>query len=278
MYADRHGSVMEFKIMRRKLGQHFLKNRLKIKEIVAALELKNGDVVIEIGAGHGELTKELRVTDKGLKIIAIEKDGNLAQSLRDSIKSNGNLVEIIEGDALKLLPRLILKLPNYKIVGNIPYYITGRLLRIIGELHQKPKIIVLTVQKEVAERIIAKAPRMNLLAASVQIWAKAEIIGYISKREFQPIPKVDSAIVRLKLITLTSRSADECYKIDLVYYKTLKILFKQPRKTVLNNLNAFFRKKEMIIGVLEKNNVDPNARPQNLGLETIKNLAEMLYN
>ncbi len=271
--------------MRRKLGQHFLKNPLKIKEILTALELKNDDAVIEIGAGHGELTKNLKIeisaspaSGSNLKIFAIEKDEKMARSLRNSITKNGDSIEIINGDALKIIPRLTVQLSNYKIVGNIPYYITGRLLRTIGELGNKPEIVVLTVQKEVAERIIAKPPRMNLLAASVQFWANPEIVGHIPKREFQPIPKVDSAIVKLTLITLTSRSAWKCYKIDSAYYKIIKILFKQPRKTILNNLSASFKARKAITEILIKNKVEPNARPQDLDLETIKNLAEMLYN
>jgi len=257
--------------MGNRLGQHFLVNKSKIKKIIEVLELKEKDTVIEIGAGHGELTKEL-INGKELRIIAVEKDGNLEQSLRNSIKNNGNSVEIIHGDALKLLPQLILKLPNYKIVGNIPYYITGRLLRIIGELENKPEIIVLTVQKEVAERITAKPPRMNLLAASVQVWASVEIIDYIPKKDFQPAPQVDSAIIKLRGVAYEE-------KIMKNYYKLIKILFKQPRKTILNNLaNAFLLPKDKLKEKLERAGINAQERPQNLNLEQIKHLSLLLKN
>ena len=220
-----------------------MKNISKIKKIVKSLELSPNDTVFEIGPGHGELTKELRLGIKDLKkvqIIAIEKDKKLADDLRLKINDLGlTNIQIINGDALQKLPPLIVKLPNYrmtnyKIVGNIPYYITGRLLRILGDLKKKPKTIVLTVQKEVAERITAKPPQMNLLAASVQFWAKPEIIDFISKNDFEPAPEVDSAVIKL-----ATDNPKEGHKTETKnYYKLIRALFKQPRKTILNNITA----------------------------------------
>src|SRR3989344_6086795 len=194
------------------LGQHFLKNKAKIKKIVEALNLENGDTVIEIGPGHGELTDELGIMNNELRIIAIEKDKNLFKYLKNKFSQDKN-IEIIEGDILKIFPSIIHNssfiIQNYKIVGNIPYYITGYLLRILGELEKKPSLIVLTIQKEVAERICAirqaqGKPKMNLLAASVQFWAEPKIIGYISKKDFRPAPKVDSAIIKLAIKQLSN--------------------------------------------------------------------------
>src|SRR3989344_6843843 len=201
------------------LGQHFLKNKAKIKKIVEAFNLENGDTVIEIGPGHGELTEKIieRLKDlkiERFKIITIEKDRELAEDLRSKIHDLelDKNVEIFEGDALKEIKNQILKIKianqkskiieNLKIVGNIPYYITGYLLRILGDSEIKPSLIVLLIQKEVAERICALRqaqgkPKMNLLAASVQFWAEPKIIGYISKKDFRPAPKVDSAIIKL---------------------------------------------------------------------------------
>ncbi len=273
--------------MGQKLGQHFLKNKEKIKKIVGSLDLKRGDFVIEIGPGYGELTRELEIRSEklGVKIIAIEKDPKLVNSLREELKPSG--IEIIEGDALKILPELPktynssnlrssepngLKPETYKLVGNIPYYITGRLLRVLGELELKPKLIILTTQKEVAERICAEPPKMNLLAASVQFWAKPEIVDYIPKKDFKPQPKVDSAIIRL-------RTRDYESKIMGDYYKFIKILFKQPRKTILNNLASGLnlKKDEVIkkLGILEINPLD---RPQNIDIATIQKLVRILYN
>ena len=149
---------------KKSLGQNFLTNKNKIGEIISALALKDSDTVIEIGPGHGEITRELATRDKrqGMRIIAIEKDERLAEELRNSMRMHGDRIEIITGDALKILPGLVsssrFQVSNYKVVGNIPYYITGFLLRILGELERKPEIIVLTVQKEVAENCGRTAP------------------------------------------------------------------------------------------------------------------------
>ena len=266
-----------FKKIRAKksLGQNFLKNKFKLRKIAEALELKKGDIVIEIGPGHGEFTEEIiREFDnlgiRKFKIICIEKDTELAGILREKF-SKDKSVEIIEGDALKILSNLINKLSNYptinyKVAGNIPYYITGYLLRIISELKTKPELTVLTIQKEVAQRIIAKSPKMNLLAASVQFWAEPKIIGYISKKDFFPIPKVDSAIIKLKTINNKQQAEN--------YYKLIKILFKQPRKTIFNNFcgskkinNDECRKKLLKVGI------NPSDRPQNLAIKQLKELS-----
>lgn len=311
------------------LGQHFLRDEGVLQQIADSLKIKPGDVIIEIGAGHGELTMNLesRISNlknkendckkisnlesstKGgstsggknnsVKIIAIEKDKELAKNLEIRIQNLGlKNIEIIEGDVLKILPQivdLILKtsdVPNiknnfrtsdvqkllihnslftiqdYKIVGNIPYYITGYLLRILGELENKPSLIVLTIQKEVAERICAKPPKINLLAASVQFWAKPEIVRFISRKSFSPQPKVDSVIIKFNIKTSDVRRTSDVQKLK--YYNLIKVLFKQPRKTVLNNLSLVLKiSKKEIIKILTEQGIKPNARPQNL---TIRDL------
>ena len=275
--------------MSRYLGQHFLINKDKIKKIVEALDLKEGDTVIEIGPGHGELTlllaRNFQFPISNFRIITIEKDKKLVQILQKKFASDKN-IRIIEGDALKILPKLTksykLKAKSYKIVGNIPYYITGYLLRVLAELERKPSLIVLTIQKEVAQRIIALRqaqgkPRMNLLAASVQFWAEPEIIDYVSRKDFQPAPEVDSAVIKMMVrpalpyrevpVLKTSKNYSKNY------YRLIKILFKQPRKTILNNLTVTMTiTKEGITKKLEKSGINPNDRPQNLDIEQIKEL------
>jgi len=275
--------------MSRYLGQHFLINKDKIKKIVEALDLKEGDTVIEIGPGHGELTlllaRNFQFPISNFRIITIEKDKKLVQILQKKFASDKN-IRIIEGDALKILPKLTksykLKAKSYKIVGNIPYYITGYLLRVLAELERKPSLIVLTIQKEVAQRIIALRqaqgkPRMNLLAASVQFWAEPEIIDYVSRKDFQPAPEVDSAVIKMVVrpalpyrevpVLKTSKNYSKNY------YRLIKILFKQPRKTILNNLTmTMTMTKEGITKKLEKSGINPNDRPQNLDIEQIKEL------
>lgn len=271
-------------IAKKSLGQNFLVNKNKIKEIVESLQLESnlpsacadmaqaGDIVIEIGPGHGELTQEILKNLKNGKIISIEKDEELSVELPDKFKGNGN-IEIIKGDALKILPDLTkkLKAKSYKLVGNIPYYITGHLFRIFGELKNKPKLIVLTVQKEVAERVCAKPPKMNLLAASVQFWANMEIIGHISKKDFNPVPRVDSAIIALRpLIENDKMRADSGN-----YYRFIKILFKQPRKTILNNLKPITDNQKFIKEKLESIKINSLDRTQNLSIKQIIQLSEI---
>ena len=258
--------------MGRRLGQHFLKDEKALKKIVGELELKSGDVIVEIGPGHGELTREILNKFKDLKIqtskvVAIEKDPTLVDGIEHLVSSKK--LRVIEGDALKVLPVLDTKykMPNtgYKLVGNIPYYITGHLLRIVGELQKKPKLIVLTLQKEVAERLTGK---MNLLAASVQFWGKPEIIGFISKQSFKPSPKVDSAIVKI-----LPRQRRATKKQSEIYYGLIRALFKQPRKTILNNLSeGLGLPKKEVEAELKKLNFQSTSRGEVLNSTEINKL------
>jgi len=256
--------------MGKKLGQNFLKSGKKLRKIVEALNLGNKDWVVEIGPGHGELTRELRAINPESRVILIEKDERLVAVLREKFGDDKN-IQIIEGDALKVLPEIAESISKpYKIVGNIPYYITGHLFRIIGELKKKPSLAVFTVQKEVAERITAEVPKMNLLAASIQFWAEPKIISRISKKNFRPVPKVDSAVVRLEINKgKISRGDAESY------YSLLRAVFKQPRKTVFNNLNSSFKNKEKITKNLEKVGIDMKSRPQNIEVSQLVKLSTL---
>jgi len=249
---------------RQNLGQNFLKDARALDRIVSVLEIGSKDVVVEIGPGHGELTR--RILAQGpKKLVAIEKDGALIDHfLKEFLKNHANL-EVVEGDALKELPKVVEGLGGepYKLIGNIPYYITGHLLRTLGELEHKPSIITLTIQKEVALRLCATPPKMNLLSASVGIWGNGKIIRYISRKSFKPSPKVDSAI--LKIVPRKEL-------VDPNYYKFIKALFGSPRKTVLNNLKALNLPKEELEKILFSIVLNPKARPQDLTIKEIKRL------
>lgn len=257
-----------------RLGQHFLNNAPAIKKIVAALELKENDSIIEIGPGDGALTIPL-VQECGklkCKIVTIEKDRILAEKLRSRFATKGDVLEIVDGDALRLIEPGNQKNNRWKLVGNIPYYITGKLLRIISELEKKPELTVLTIQKEVAERVAAKPPKMNLLAAATQIWAEPEIIGYLKPEDFDPPPEVDSAIIKLT----TNLSRLNLNNIEN-YYRLIKAIFKQPRKTVLNNLSTSPEmSKKSAMEILKKLGLTGQERPQNLDLNTLKKLSTLL--
>lgn len=256
-----------------RLGQHFLKNEKYISAIIKSLDINKRDIVIEVGAGHGELTKQLAVYP--IKIIAVEKDQELARKLRFNIQQYQPHIqaelEIICGDILKELPKLSNSLSNrkYKLIGNIPYYLSGYLLRTISALKHKPSLIILTVQKEVAERIAAQPPKMNLLSAAIRHWANPKILFTIAPAAFYPPPKVSSAVVSLKPI-LKKRSSN-----DVLYYQFIRTLFKQPRKTILNNLSSI-KDKQFVQGLLVSLGVNPKARPQELSVETIEKLFALL--
>lgn len=255
--------------MRQKLGQHFLQNAKVLRTIVKTLDIKNRDFVIEIGPGHGELTDlliEQAEKNMGVQISAIEKDTELVELLKKKFSGN-KTIKIVRGDAVLILPSLI-KNVSVKIVGNIPYYISGALLRKLSELKHKPQIAVLLLQREVAWRIADKPPKMNLLAASVQVWAEPQIICHIPREDFWPHPEVDSALIMLKVKNDNS--------IPAGYYAFIRALFKQPRKTILNNLRGGFSKsKNELIELMLGAGIEPNDRPQNLTVGQIMSLARI---
>ncbi len=249
--------------------------------MAAALELKPDEIVVEVGAGHGELTDELRTMSYELRILAIEKDSELVAFLEKKFSGDKN-IEILKGDVLKILSSTIhhslSMTQNYKLVGNIPYYLTGYLLRLIGELEHKPDLCVFTVQKEVAERMVAEPPSMNRLAASVQFWAEPEILEVVSRGHFSPPPAVDSVLIKLKV--LPRRQINKSEKLQTSerdYYKMVRILFQQPRKTILNNLLVETNKqnREKVLIQLEKLEIKPGLRPQDLNIGQITTLSEV---
>lgn len=253
---------------KKSLGQNFLTDESVLLDIVEAIRPAPGETIVEIGPGHGALT--LPLLESGAKIIGIEKDEQLAGEL----KINYPKIKIIEGDALDVIRNYKLGIVNsneWKLVGNIPYYITGHLFRMIGEIDNKPSLIVFMIQKEVAERICARVGEMNLLAASIQIWAKPEIVRFVSRKAFNPQPKVDSAVIRL--VPQKIRNSELEIKN---YYSLLRIIFKQPRKTIFNNLRDGGFPADKIELALKKINMDFKARPQDLSIENLKNLSSII--
>lgn len=267
--------------MGRKLGQHFLKNQHALDVMVNALQITKGDTIIEIGPGHGELTGRLLASPAN-HIIAIEKDPMLAETLESRMKNYalGKRLTIITGDACTELPAIHLPFTTHhsKLAGNIPYYITGYLFRTIGELRSKPSCAAFMVQKEVAERVCETPPRMNRLAASVQIWAEPKIIMILAPKDFEPAPKVDSAIIFLG-VRKGGLGFEELGSRKLgAYYRMVNILFRQPRKTIINNLSFSlpYISKEKLLGMLADTDTTPTARPHNLSIEKIQELSTKL--
>ena len=246
----------------KRLGQNFLIDEKIFKKIMTAANLTEKDIVLEIGAGVGNLTLELAKRVK--KVIAIEKDNKLIKILKEALKSFRN-VETVQGNILKLDPDFyLLNSKSYKIVANIPYYLTSRLIRKFLERENKPSEMILMLQKEVAKRICATPPKMNLLAISVQFYATPKIISYVSKESFWPKPKVDSAIMKIE-----TRDKRQETRIDRdLFFKIVKAGFSKPRKQLINNLSKELKiKKEKVRNWLLKSGINPTQRAENLDIE-----------
>lgn len=257
--------------MPRFLGQHFLKNKTVIAKIIGAIDVQPNEKIIEIGPGHGELTIPLALAAQtiGGTIMAIETDEKLAEALAVQLQNlKITNVEIVHEDILTFFKKYQTEkvgLGHFKLVGNIPYYLTGHLLRVVGELPTRPDRAVFMIQREVGERLAAEPPHMNRLAASVQFWAEPKIIVNIAKEDFSPPPQVASVVIALE----THSRGDATF-----YYSAVRMLFAQPRKTILNNLAATKAGKARIFEILEKLTIAPSLRPQDLSIKNISEIAK----
>ena len=230
------------------LGQNFLTSETIAEDIVRAAEIQKDDTIIEVGPGKGMLTKYLIKTTA--RIIAVEKDTNLAETLQNTFPESENL-DIIPGDILRIYKDIIPEKP-YKIVANLPYYLTSHFLRLfLEEIEHKPQTMVLMVQKEVAERIIAQPPHMNLLALSVQAFSTPKIVKIVKKGSFFPQPEVDSAVIKLSSI---SGEFFDHHNINP------KIFFTRARQ-------AFSQKRKMLRNSIDVQDKYTKKRPQDLALE-----------
>lgn len=251
------------------LGQNFLVDKEAVKKIIGAADLNPEDVILEVGPGLGVLTQEL--AKKVKKVIGIEKDPKMTEILKETLKNCKN-VEIVLGDILKI-ENWKLKIKNYKVVGNLPFYLAAPVIRQFLEVENPPKEMVLVIQKEVGQRICAKPPDMSILAVSVQIYAKPEIISYISKKSFWPSPKVDSAIIQIMPLMNTDK---KLINADL-FFKVAKAGFSQPRKQLINNLSKELDLgKEKIQNWLLKNNIQPTQRAETLEVQDWINLTKTI--
>jgi 16S rRNA (adenine1518-N6/adenine1519-N6)-dimethyltransferase len=253
---------------KKSLGQHFLADKNILATIVSAAEVSENDIVLEIGPGTGTLTAALAGHAK--QVIAVEKDRELCALLEKKFAEYAN-VKIVCADVLKINPNYHLPITNYKIVANIPYYITGRLLRLMFEGWQRPAAAVLMLQKEVAERICAKPPKMNRLAAIAQNFTEPKIITIVRRGAFSPLPKVDSSIIALK--NFQKPRPDDRQTISLI-----SAGFSQPRKLLVSNLDKYFpEQKQKIIDALKKLDLSPQVRPAELSPSQWKKLSTLLF-
>jgi 16S rRNA (adenine1518-N6/adenine1519-N6)-dimethyltransferase len=252
------------------LGQCFLTSKKAFEKIIESADLGPNDTVLEIGPGIGNLT--LKLAERVKKVIAIEKDPKMCEILKDVLESqNIQNVEIIQEDILRLDAKRY-PLGNYKVVANLPYYLTSPAIRKFLETDNPPELMVLMIQKEVAQRICAKVPDMNLLAVSVQFYSTPKIISYVSKKCFWPSPKVDSAIIKLITHNLQLTTDKD------LFFQIVRAGFSQPRKQLLNNFskNLKLNNKDDLISWLLKNNIKPEQRAETLNIEDWINLTKTL--
>jgi 16S rRNA (adenine1518-N6/adenine1519-N6)-dimethyltransferase len=254
---------------RKQLGQNFLVDEFVLRQIVDAAELTPDDRVLEVGPGLGVLTGAL--AERAERVVAVEIDPGMVRALGELFAGGADgpaaprraNVEVVEGDALKLDPGALMGDGPYKVVANIPYYITSPLLRHFFEAAHPPTRLVVLVQVEVAERIVAGPGDLSLLAVSVQYYGEPRIVGRIPASAFHPQPKVDSAILR---VDVRPRPA-----VDVApgpFFKTVTSGFARPRKQLHNALGeGIWLPPGGAAEALSAAGIDPMRRAQTLTLE-----------
>ena len=242
------------------LGQNFLQDSSVLEKIAHAAEIQEDDCVLEIGPGLGSLTRYLAVSAK--QVTAVELDRDLLGPLKAVLTPYQN-VRVVHGDILELAISEIIDQPNYIVAANIPYNITSAIIRHLLESDPKPRRVVLTIQKEVAERICAKPGDMSLLALSVQVYGRPSIAARIPAEAFYPAPKVDSAVLRIDIYPTPQ------IRLELLdtFFKLIKAGFSQKRKTLRNSLSAGLHISPTdAADMLTKANIDPQRRAETLDL------------
>ena len=246
------------------LGQHWLHERSILKTIADVAELKATDTVLEIGPGLGTLTSEiLRQTDK---VIAVEYDSELARKLPGQFPGKDLMVfneDILQFD-LDGLPA------GYKVVANVPYYITSKIIERLMTAHNKPSIAVLLVQKEVAQRIAARPGDMSILAVSAQLYAEASLGALVPRRFFTPPPKVDSQVIVLRTRTTPLVPAED----ERALFRVVKAGFRAKRKKLRSSISAGLAiTKPAAEELLRHANIDPELRAEDLSIDDWLRLA-----
>ncbi len=254
------------------LGQNFLKSKAAIARMVEAGAVHANDIVLEIGPGKGALTKALLAT--GAHVVAVEKDVDLIPLLQEKFAHEiaTQQLELIEGDVLSFDPaRHATTTHGYKLIANIPYYITGELLEyFLAHTHQ-PERAVLLVQKEVAQRIVARDERESILSLSVKVFGTPKLVMTVSKKYFSPAPKVDSAI--LCITDISRENFAHIHERD--FFTIVKAGFAHKRKVLSSNLSHLFTK-EALEHFLKTHGHDVRVRAEELSLSDWLALSTML--
>lgn len=254
---------------KKSLGQHWLTDFHALSAMCDAAEVVDGDVILEVGPGLGTLTELL--AERADRVVAVEFDEKLAAELPRRVPDSN--VEVVNQDILRFD---LTKMPaGYKVVANIPYYLTSNLIRVLSESSNSPAIAAILIQKEVAERVAAKPGSMSLLSVTAQYYWETSLDMVMPAKLFTPPPKVDSQILVLK-----RRQAPLFTDIDVQqYFRLVKAGFSNRRKTLSNSLSGGLHlDKERVRAILEKAGIKPTARPQELSLDQWYALLNVINN
>jgi 16S rRNA (adenine1518-N6/adenine1519-N6)-dimethyltransferase len=270
------------------LGQHFLKSESALKKICTAGNITDQDIVIEIGPGTGALTRLLLTSAK--KVIAIEKDRELIPLLQEIFSAeitSGKLV-LLEEDVLHFDPASLAKsdlAEGYKLIANIPYYITGAIIEKFLSTSSQPSCMVVLIQKEVAERIIARDQKESILSIAVKAYGIPKIIAKVPPGAFIPPPTVDSAILSIEGISreffvpravARLEGGAEAGCDEALFFKVMKTIFGKKRKQIGGGLGDLLADKDRALAALAKAGIDPRTRPEDIGLQTWKLLIQSI--
>ncbi|MEA4812562.1 MAG: 16S rRNA (adenine(1518)-N(6)/adenine(1519)-N(6))-dimethyltransferase RsmA [Anaerolineaceae bacterium] len=255
---------------KKSLGQNFLVEAAGLNKVLEAAALQPEDQVLEIGPGLGSLTYLLAQSVR--EVIAVEIDQQLIAPLQEAVEAYPQ-VKIVLGDILQQDPASLGLQEGYLVVANIPYYISSAILRHLLTAEKKPKRMVLTVQKEVAERVCARDGKQSLLSLSVQVFGKPSLAGIIPAGSFYPAPDVDSAVLGIALLQEPTIAQED---LDL-FFSLAKAGFSQKRKTLRNSLaGGLGLKQEAVENLLNEARIDLQRRAETLTLEEWARLVQAL--
>jgi 16S rRNA (adenine1518-N6/adenine1519-N6)-dimethyltransferase len=242
-------------------GQNFLMDEIVLQDMVDVAEVDKKDVIVEVGPGITNLTKFL--LDKAGQVISIEKDDQFIPIL-NSLKKKYKNFSYVHSDVLQVdLEKLTEGFSKYKVVANIPYYVTGKIIQKFLSVKNKPLSMTLLMQKEVAENLTSKPGNLNLLAISVQLHGEARLVEIVPAQKFYPAPKVNSAVVHIELFKKPKYEIED----EKFFFKVIKACFLGKRKQIHNTLtNNLKLEKKLVEQILKDSNLSPDMRPQQLSI------------
>ncbi len=282
---------------KKSLGQNFLHNKTIIGKIADAGQIEEGEVILEIGPGTGELTAgilekienlggqsggdPIKKSKKKLKtrLISIEKDHRAIPILQERFKKEieEGILEVIEGDFLEMDIAALISGRTFKIIANIPYYITGAIIRKSLELSHKPKKLIFLVQKEVAERIVQRDGKGSILSNSIAFYGVPKLLFPVAKGNFVPAPKVDSAVIS---VDIAEKSEKTTQKDEKEFFDLLHAGFAHKRKILSSNIKEFLAENKIsqtATEIFENINLNPKIRAEELKIEDWILLAKTIF-